>query len=73
MKFLSQTFCDFPKTITSSHNERMWDLLVSDIGSSWNLVKEEGVREKEESKTILSVGDNGGAINKIRKLRREHA
>ena len=39
----------------------------------WNLVKEEGVREKEESETILSVGDNAGAINKIRKLGREHA
>ena len=51
----------------------MWDLLVLDIGWSRNLVKEEGVREKEESKTILSVGDNDGAINKIRKLRREHA
>lgn len=32
-----------------------------------------GVMEKEESRTILSVGDNAGAINKIRKLGREHA
>lgn len=42
------------------------------IGWSWDLVKEEGVGENEESKTILSDWEGGGAINRIRKSGREH-
>ena len=65
LKFLPQVFCAFLKIITTFHNAKGRNLLISVIGWSWDLVKEEGVGKNDASKTIPRVWEDSGTTTEL--------